>query len=257
MSITFPEQFNMAEYFLDSNIEKGRGERTAIYDRDRAYSYIEIQELANRVGNALLNLGVEMEDRVLIVLPDSVEFVAVWFGIAKIGAIITMVNTLLHPADYEYYLDYTRAKVAVVDSSVLERFLPAASKSRYLRNILAVGAVAGTGIVSYEESLAKASDSLENAPTNKDDIAIWLFTSGSTGRPKAAVHLQHDLPYNTECYAKQVLRINENDITLSVPKLFFGYATGTNLLFPFAVGGASALFAERSTAETMFEMIQR
>ncbi|MGH9762784.1 MAG: AMP-binding protein, partial [Blastocatellia bacterium] len=197
MSITFPEQFNMAGYFLDNNIEEGRGNRIAVYDRDRGYTYAEIQNLANRVGNALLDLGVEMEDRVLIVLPDSVEFAAVWFGIAKIGAVITMVNTLLHPADYEYYLEYTRAKIAVVDSSVLERFLPAAYKARYLRNILAVGGVSGTGIVSYEEALAKASDELETAPTRSDDIAIWLFTSGSTGHPKAAVHLQHDLPYNT------------------------------------------------------------
>jgi benzoate-CoA ligase len=101
----------------------------------------------------------------------------------------------------------------------------------------------------------RASDKLENAATSRDDIAIWLFTSGSTGHPKAAVHLQHDLPYNTEHYAKQVLGINASDVTLSVPKLYFGYATGTNLLFPFAVGGATALFAERSTPETMFQMI--
>jgi acyl-coenzyme A synthetase/AMP-(fatty) acid ligase len=51
--------------------------------------------------------------------------------------------------------------------------------------------------------------------------------------------------------------VNEDDLTVSVPKLFFGYATGTNLLFPFAVGGATALFSERSTAEKMFEVIKR
>jgi benzoate-CoA ligase family protein len=71
------------------------------------------------------------------------------------------------------------------------------------------------------------------------------------------VHLQHDLPYNTEVFAKRTMGVNENDLTVSVPKLFFGYATGTNLLFPFAVGGATALFAERSTPEKMFELIER
>ncbi len=95
------------------------------------------------------------------------------------------------------------------------------------------------------------------ADTHRDDIAIWLFTSGSTGHPKGAVHLQHDLPYNTEVFAKRTMGVNENDLTVSVPKLFFGYATGTNLLFPFAVGGATALFAERSTPEKMFEVIER
>jgi len=69
--------------------------------------------------------------------------------------------------------------------------------------------------------------------------------------------LQHDLPYNTEVFAKQTMGVNETDLTVSVPKLFFGYATGTNLLFPFSVGGATALFAERSTPEKMFEVIER
>jgi benzoate-CoA ligase len=282
MTVTFPEQFNMAAYFLDERIKEGKGDKVAVYYEDEKYTYSEVQRLANRAGNALLSLGLDMEDRVLMVLPDSIEFVATWFALAKTGAVITMVhggyggkagsksgavmNAILPTADYEYYLDYTRAKLAVVHSSVMERFAPAASRSRYLKHTVVVGdplrgSLMGlegqSSIASYEEITSTASDHLETAPTSRDDLAIWLFTSGSTGRPKAAVHLQHDLPYNTECYAKQVLAINEYDITLSVPKLFFGYATGTNLLFPFAVGGATALFSERSTAETMFEMIEK
>jgi len=266
MTTNFPEQFNLATYYLDSRIEEGLGDKIAVYCGNKQYTYLDVQRMANQVGNALQRLGVEMEDRVLIVLPDSIEFVAAWFGIAKIGAVITMVNTILPAADYEYYLDYTRAKVAIVEASVLERFTPAASTSPYLKHTIVVGAkvsgslegVEGRSTVrSFIRITMESPDALETAPTKRDDIAIWLFTSGSTGHPKAAVHLQHDLPYNTECYAKQVLGINKDDITLSVPKLYFGYATGTNLLFPFAVGGATALFPGRSTAETMFEMIQK
>ena len=266
MTISFPEQFNIATYFLDDRIKEGMGAQVAVYYEDSRYTYGDVQRMANRMGNALLSLGVEAEDRVLIVLPDSVEFVAAWFGIAKIGAVIAMVNTILPTAEYEYYLDYTRAKVAVVHASVMERFAPAASRSRYLKHTVVAGTkVSGSlegitgrsSILPYEQTTEAASDQLQTAPTSRDDIAIWLFTSGSTGHPKAAVHLQHDLPYNTECYAKGVLGIRESDITLSVPKLFFGYATGTNMMFPFAVGGATALFSERSIAETMFEMIQK
>jgi benzoate-CoA ligase family protein len=266
MSIAFPERFNMATYFLDHNIEEGRGDKVAVYYRDEKYTYRQVQLLSNRVGNALRQLGVEMEDRVLIVLPDSIEFVATWFAIAKIGAVITMVNTILPASDYEYYLDYTRAKVAVIDLEVRDRFAPAAAHSRYLKHIIVVGGKgAGTllgcegpiSVMPFDQIVSAASDQLETAPTSRDDMAIWLFTSGSTGRPKAAVHLNHDLPYNTECYAKQVLGINQSDVTLSVPKLFFGYATGTNLLFPFAVGGATALFSERATPEKVFEMIEK
>jgi acyl-coenzyme A synthetase/AMP-(fatty) acid ligase len=92
MTISFPEPFNMATYYLDDRIKEGKGDRVAVYDEDERYTYSDVQEMVNRVGNVLLSLGVEMEDRVLIVLPDGIEFVAAWFAVAKVGAVITMVN---------------------------------------------------------------------------------------------------------------------------------------------------------------------
>jgi len=263
MTPSFPERFNMADYFLYHNVEEGRENKVCLYFEDQKWTYGETARLSNRAGNALRELGVEIEDRVLMVLPDCPEFVWTWFGAARIGAVITMVNPLLPVADYEYYLDYTRARVAVVHESVLENFAEAAKSARYLRGVLVVGA--GEGIlepdrikwVTFGEAMNGAGDECTPADTRRDDIAIWLFTSGSTGHPKGAVHLQHDLPYNTEVFAKAAMGVNADDLTVSVPKLFFGYATGTNLLFPFAVGGATALFSERSTAEKMFEVIKR
>ncbi len=261
MNIEFPERFNMADYFLYHNIEEGREGKVCLYFEDARYTYGETVRMANRVGNALVReCGVDMEDRVLIVLPDCPEFVWTWFGVSRVGAVITMVNPLLPAADYVYYLEYTRARVAVIHESLLETFAEAARGARHLRKVLVVGrdglAERG-GFASFSQTVDAMPDELAPADTHRDDIAIWLFTSGSTGHPKGAVHLQHDLPFNTECYAKRVLGINENDLTVSVPKLFFGYATGTNVLFPFAVGGATALFAERSTPEKLFEMIAR
>jgi benzoate-CoA ligase len=233
---SFPERFNMADYFLYHNLEEGRENKVCLYFEDQTWTYGDVARLSNRTGNALRELGANIEDRVLMVLPDCPEFVWTWFGAARIGSVITMVNPLLPVADYEYYLDYTRAKIAVVHESLLKTFAEAAASARYLRAVVVVGDEGGL-------------------PGN--GIAIWLFTSGSTGHPKGAVHLQHDLPFNTEVFAKATMEVSADDLTVSVPKLFFGYATGTNLLFPFAVGGATALFAERSTAEKMFEVIKR
>ena len=263
MNITFPERFNMADYFLYQNLDKGRDSKVCLYFEDRSWTYAEVARLSNKTGNALRELGLKIEDRVLMVLPDCPEFVWTWFGAARIGAVITMVNPFLPAADYEYYLDYTRAPVAVVHCSVLPTFLEAAKEARYLKVVCVVGnpavnpSISQSSVVSFEECVEAASDDCTKADTHRDDIAIWLFTSGSTGHPKGAVHLQHDLPYNTEVFAKATMGVNENDLTVSVPKLFFGYATGTNLLFPFAVGGATALFAERSTPEKMYEVIKR
>jgi benzoate-CoA ligase family protein len=280
---SFPERFNMADYFLYHNLEEGRESKVCLYYEDRQWTYGEVARLSNQTGNALRELGINIEDRVLMVLPDCPEFVWTWFGAARIGAVITMVNPLLPVADYEYYLDYTRAKVAIVHESVFKTFAEAAAGARYLRSVLVVGtgghggpplqsnldeSTVGVALrghpllknikwVEFSEAVNTASDECTPADTRRDDIAIWLFTSGSTGHPKGAVHLQHDLPFNTEVFAKATMGVSADDLTVSVPKLFFGYATGTNLLFPFAVGGATALFSERSTAEKMFEVIKR
>ncbi|MBV9924434.1 MAG: benzoate-CoA ligase family protein [Acidobacteria bacterium] len=255
-NVEFPERFNMGDYFLYHNLEEGRAGKTCLYYRDESYTYGEAARLSNRAGGALRELGVRTEDRVLIVLPDCPEFVWAWFGTNRLGGVITMVNPLLPAEDYRYYLEYTRARTAVIHESLLENFTQAAAGARHLQNVLVVGEEQGR-FHSFREALGAQSDELTPADTHRDDIAIWLFTSGSTGHPKGAVHLQHDLPYNTECYAKGVLGLNEQDLTVSVPKLFFGYATGTNLLFPFAAGGATALFSERSTPEKLFEVIER
>src|SRR6185369_1578996 len=192
-----------------------------------------------------------------------------WFGAARIGAVITMVNPLLPADDYRYYLNYTRARAAIVHESFAKPFAEAAQDSSYLRAVFVVrneDAVdeepiapqnTNAAFVPFNVMVEAQTSICVAAETDRDDIAIWLFTSGSTGHPKGAVHLQHDLPYNTEVFARRAMGVHENDLTVSVPKLFFGYATGTNLLFPFAVGGATALFAERSTPEKMFEVIGR
>jgi benzoate-CoA ligase family protein len=255
-NVDFPERFNMGDYFLYHNVEEGRGGKVCLYYGDEKYTYADAVRMSNRAGNALRESGVRAEDRVLIVLPDCPEFVWSWFGANRVGGVITMVNPLLPADDYAYYLEYTRARVAVIHESLLENFARAAKQSKHLSNVLVVGEEGGE-FHSFKEAINSQSDELTPADTHRDDVAIWLFTSGSTGHPKGAVHLQHDLPYNTECYAKGVLGVSETDLTVSVPKLFFGYATGTNLLFPFAAGGATALFPERSTPEKMFEVIER
>ncbi|HEY0727685.1 MAG TPA: AMP-binding protein, partial [Pyrinomonadaceae bacterium] len=222
MTPSFPERFNMADYFLYHNLEEGRENKVCLYFEDQKWTYGETARFSNRAGNALRELGVDIEDRVLLVLPDCPEFVWAWFGAARIGAVITMVNPLLPAADYEYYLDYTRARVAVVHESVLENFYEAAKGARYLRGVLVVGQFEGIKTknqiqwVNFSEALA-TDDECTPADTRRDDIAIWLFTSGSTGHPKGAVHLQHDLPYNTEVFAKATMGVNADDLTVSVP----------------------------------------
>ena len=102
-----PHRLNLASWFVDRNLEEGRAGRTALIGPDGATTYAELAALVNRSGHVLRELGVRAEERVLLVLSDGVEFVALWYGAQKIGAVTAEAYTFLQPKDYAYYLDYT------------------------------------------------------------------------------------------------------------------------------------------------------
>lgn len=255
-----PVEFNLATHFVDRHLEEGRGERTALITDERRWSYAELAALMNRTAHVLRELGVRPEERVLLVLADGPQFVATWYAVLKLGAVTAEAYTFLPAKDYAYYLDYTRARVAVTDAATLERMREAAAASRWLDRLLVVGAEPGDlreGEAHFETLAMEASRDFEAAPTTRDDIAIWKFTTGSTGAPKACVHPMHSPLLSCDWYATGVLGMHEDDVVLPVPKLFFGYARDMAALFPFQSGGAGIVFAERTTPERIFELAAR
>jgi len=258
----FPERFNLCEYYLDRNLREGRAEKPALLSGGERRTYGEIAARARSVAAALRAAGVRPEERVLLVLPDRFEFAEAFFGVLRAGAVFAMVNPLLKREDYAYYIAYSKARVAIVHAAAMPEFGPAAREARLLREVLVVGSEHGGGDAGdfgdYEAALAAAGTEgpgAECEPTGPDDLAGWLFTSGSTGKPKACVHTHADFAWNTETYARQVVQYAESDRCLSVPKLFFGYATGTNLMFPFRFGASAVLFEGRATADELFDQI--
>ncbi len=255
-SETLPAQFNVASYFVDRNVEEGRGASPAFLYEDRVLSYADVQELANRTGNALLELGVTMEDRVLLLCLDAPEFLGAFWGAIKIGAVPIPVNTLMRAADYLYFLNDSRARVAVVSAPLLAEAGPVLAQAPHLRHVLVAGGPAGAHL-AYEDRVAKASSALAPAATSRDDAAFWLYSSGSTGFPKGAVHLHHDMVVCMETYARQVLGIRASDRVFSAAKLFFAYGLGNTGYFPMGVGAQSVLYPHRPTPDGVFDVIAR
>ncbi|HCP73472.1 MAG TPA: benzoate-CoA ligase family protein, partial [Ktedonobacter sp.] len=267
-SIVIPDQFNAATAFLDRQLTEGKGAKAAIFYEGTSYTYAQIAELSNRVGNGLLDLGIEMEQRVALLLLDSPQFAAAFFGAIKIGAVAVPMNTMLRPKDYVYMLNDSRARVLFIHTAIWQQIEPILSELKYLRHLIvvetpstssaSVSANATTPTLhDFEQWVNRASSSLETAQTSKDDSAFWLYSSGSTGFPKGCVHLQHDMTYCTEYYAKSVLGITENDITFSAAKLFFAYGLGNNLYFPFGVGASAVHFPGRPLPEDMFKVVEQ
>ncbi len=258
------EQLNLTEVFLEARVREGRGERTAlIIDRKgqptRSISYRELLRHTDRYAHVLSALGLEPEQRVMIALEDGEDFAAALFGTLKLGGAVVMVNPELKPEELEGLVSYTRAKIVVTSPALVDTFLHAGRHAPLFKKLLVVGGDAAKGpqVVRFEDVAPAEPSPLAAFATHKDDPAIWLFSGGTTGRPKAVVQTHGAFVNTTVLYGQNVLGMRESDITLSVPKLFFGYATGSNLLFPLSVGAASILFPERVTAERLFELIER
>lgn len=255
--INLPETFNAAAYFVDRNVLEGRGDRIAIESGDEQISYRQLLDQTNRVGNALRQLGVRLEERVVLILLDTPEFLSCFFGVIKIGAVAVPANTFLKPHEYEYLLNDARARILLVSEQLLPvvQLIPR-EKLKYLRAIVVVGE-SNQGNLRLADLTAASSPELEPEPTSRDDVAFWLYSSGSTGASKGCVHLHHDMVVCSELYAKGILQMTEQDRCYSVARLFFAYGLGNAGYFPLACGATTILSPARPIPAGIFADIER
>lgn len=274
--ITFPENFNLADYYLFDRLKEGFSKKTAIEYGDRSYSYASVAEKTRSLANYFQAIGVSREERVYIVLPDVPPFAWSFFATLAHGAVVAMGNPAAPVADLEYVIDYSRASVLITTPKVILNLSSSLRKNQYLKAILLVPETA-TGenpesncltphtLINVRYKVLSLSKAIETGRENeyptslsirRDDLGVWLFTSGSTGKPKAAVHTHRDFAFNTEVYAKRTVGYQADDRSVSVPRLFFGYSTGTNLMFPFAVGATTCLYSEQPTPENLAKAIE-
>jgi benzoate-CoA ligase len=248
--------FNAADYFVARNVRQGRGHRVAIRFGDRTYSYNDVHKMVNKTANALRDLGVQIEDRVMLVLVDTPEFHGCFWGAIAVGAVPVPCSTLLTPEDYRYFLNDSRAKVLMVSESLLPTIRKIKGDLPYLRDLIVLDEGVGPHI-PFRQKYKRAPSQLKYAETTRDDVGFWLYSSGSTASPKGTIHSQYDMVVCAERFAKETLGLTEDDVTLSAARLFFAYGLGNSCYFPMAVGASAVLFPDRPTPEGMFDLLAK
>ncbi len=247
------QRFNIGAELIERNLKAGRSQAPAIWSGGKALSYGELDALIDRVAAALLRAGVEPEQRVVFIMPDSPDLAAGYLAAMKIGAVAVPCNPLLRPADYSYFVEESRARVLITSRACIERVEPALSGQAALRRVFVAGE---SGERSFERWVADTpQQKVPAAATSRDEPAFWLWTSGSTGRPKAAVHAHQDWPHCCELYARGVLDLGPQDRCFSASKLFHAYGLGNALAFPFWVGASSVLAPDRPTPDLVVRTI--
>jgi benzoate-CoA ligase family protein len=241
---------------LDRNLDAGRAGKTAFLTAEGGVTYGELAELTAAVASYLVHLGVEREQRVLMILDDSPAFPATFLGAMRIGAVPVPVNPMDRVDNYAYYLDDSYAKVLVVEASLLPA-LEAELESRLGLHVLVVDGDPGPHASFDAVARDRAGELGPPADTHREDMAFWLYSSGSTGRPKGVVHAHRDIGVTVDQYARNILRIDERDVCYSTTKLFHAYGLGNSLSFPLSVGATTGLVKGRSTPERIFEGVGR
>ncbi|MDO9278314.1 MAG: benzoate-CoA ligase family protein [Polaromonas sp.] len=247
-------RFNFAQHLIDCNIS--RPAKIALIDDVGQLSYSELAERIRRVAAGLLALGLRREERVLLLMHDSSDWVVSFLGAMYAGLVPVAVNTLLTADDYAFMLQHSRAQAALVSDALLPNLRLAMAQGGHELQAVVVSrpsAALNSGEVSLDALIEQSAPLPQAAATSPDDPGFWLYSSGSTGRPKGTTHTHANPYWTAELYGKPILGLLEKDVCFSAAKLFFAYGLGNGLSFPLSVGATVVLMAERPTPDATFK----
>jgi 4-hydroxybenzoate-CoA ligase len=252
--------YNAVTDFVDANVARGLGDKVAFIDPDRALTYGELQARTIRFANALRALGVEHEQRVALLLNDTVDYPVAFWGTVRAGAIAVPLNTYLPISQCAYILGDCRAKALVVAAPLAQLIAPVIKGLARLKTVIIVGEVSAghdNNVHAFEDLISAAEATPFTADTLSDEVAFWMYTSGSTGDPKGVRHVHSSLMATAKLFGQGVLGVREDDLVHSASKLFFSYGLGNAMSFPLSVGATAALWPHRPSPEGVFEIMRR
>lgn len=254
---TFPRTYNAYADFVDANLTAGRGEKAAFVDPEQTLTYTGLNDRAARFANALARLGITREQRVALVMLDTVAMPVAFWGAIRAGVVPVPMNTLLTSEQYLAMLADSRAVALVVSAALAPKLAPILDKLSHLRTVIVADGEAPWGQSSFVQLLAESDAGGEPADTSPDEPAFWLYSSGSTGNPKGVRHLHSSLIQTARLYGQAVLGIREDDVVYSAAKLFFAYGLGNGMSFPMSVGATTILWPERPTPDAVLAIMAK
>jgi 4-hydroxybenzoate-CoA ligase len=253
--MTALRDYNAAVDFVDRNVSDGRGHKTACVDPARNLTYGKLRDEVARIGPLLARIGIEPEQRIALVLLDTVDFPVLFWGAIRAGIIPVLLNTRLTADQYRYLFEDSRAKAVFVSTALLPVVQEAARDLSTLKSIVVVGG-GPDSLPRLDALLAAEAEGSAPARTCADEVAYWIYSSGTTGNPKGVMHV-HSAPMAMARAAGQDrIGIREDDVVFSAAKLFFSYGLGNAIICPMSVGATSILYPERPTPRTVFETLR-
>ena len=184
----------------DDNIQRF-GEYEALAFEGRRITNMDQHRAASRVAHALVRLGVQPGDRVVVMLPNCPQVMQSYGGILRVGAVIVPVIFLLGEAEVAHIVADSEARVVITSSDMVGKIEKQIGVLPNLRHVLLVSGGGQSGLRSFEEETDGESDRFEAVPRDDGDLAVILYTSGTTGTPKGVALSHANLESNARASA--------------------------------------------------------
>lgn len=250
------ETYNAAVDFVDRRVGRGDDQRPAFIDPERTLSFRDLHATVCRVGPMLRALGIEPENRVALILHDTVDYPILFWGAIRAGIIPVLLNTLLTADQYHRLLAHCRAKAAFVSPALLPTVDAAARGVPTLKAIVVAGSDGGDR-ATLAGLMSSVREPGEPANTCTDDVAYWQYSSGTTGSPKGVMHIHSTLRATAQLVGQRFMGLRNSDVVFSAAKSFFAYGLNNSLTCPLSVGAVAILNPDKPTAAGVFEILRR
>jgi fatty-acyl-CoA synthase len=234
-------------------------DRTAVVDGARRYTYRRLAERVNRLANALRQMGVQQQDKVAILSPNSHRMLEAFFAVPQLGAILTPLNYRLTTPEFAYILDHSGTKVVLIDWEYAHQIAPAVDRLTGVQHYVLLRdeetPTARLPAQDYEDILAAASADFPKAvDIAETDLATLNYTSGTTARPKGVMLSHRACTVNAMNYIV-ALDVRPTDIYLHTLPMF--HANGWGGIWALAGLGGTQICLRAVEAETIFRLMQQ
>jgi 2-aminobenzoate-CoA ligase len=255
----YPHRFNAAVELLDKGVERGWGERIAIYYGDATWTYRGLKAKADAIARVLVeDMGLVPGNRVLLRGPNNPMMAAAWLAVLKAGGINVATMPLLRARELSYMVEKARIDHCLCDVALADEVKKTQEMSPRLKQVKYFSALGGGSAgATLDDAMAKKPAGFANVDTAADDMALIAFTSGTTGQPKGTMHFHRDILAMCDCFPRYVYKPSADDIYTGTPPLAFTFGLGAQLCFPLRFGSAVAYYPGPPSPERLLEIIQK
>ena len=211
-------------------------------------SYSSLQQISSRAANALIEMGLQKGERVILLMPKSIEEVILHLGVQKIGAISVILNPGFKKDEMDYFLRDTDAKIVIAGKKE-EALIRSIDEKRLLLSIDMESPF------TEEKLFPGHSSQILDTDATPQDPALLIYTSGTTGQPKGAILTQQNLIQDADNILR-IWEITEKDVLCHALPLFhvhgLCFALHTSL-----IAGVKVVMCDEFSAETVIDILSR